>query len=197
MVTGKKSHSSGDARRRDGSPLTRRLSSFPSSTLGAGTRKELLAEWASRLPTVRTCEMNPSGIAILTASTLLGLAPSQAWASRGLPSGSGTSASQRSVTQNSTIPTHVARAGSTGHGAGNGYVLMIHSTFEPHSTPAVDRTLTGNGLADQLKTGVTYASGAGGATRNGSAMWRRRGRITRARSKPAASIGYPCRRSKA
>jgi hypothetical protein len=111
--------------------------------------------------------MNPSRIALLTASTLLGLAPAHAWASRALPSGSGTFASQRSVPPNSTMPTTVARADSTGHGAGNGYVLMIHSTFEPHSTAVVDGADTGRARVDQARTGVTYASGAGGATRNG------------------------------
>jgi hypothetical protein len=95
------------------------------------------------------------------------MTPSQGWADRALSRGDGGSASQKSATQNTTIPTLVGRAGSAGNGAGNGYVLMIHSTFEPHSNPAVDGAETGNGLADQAKTGVTYASGAGGATRDG------------------------------
>jgi hypothetical protein len=75
------------------------------------------------------------------ASALLGFAPTQAWAT----------------------PMSETGAGS----AGNGYVLMIHSTFEPHSHPVVDGAESGNGQFDQAKTGTTYATGAAGATRDG------------------------------
>jgi hypothetical protein len=44
---------------------------------------------------------------------------------------------------------------------------MIHSTFEPHSHQAVDGAESGNVQVDQAKTGITYASGAAGATRDG------------------------------
>jgi hypothetical protein len=51
--------------------------------------------------------------------------------------------------------------------AGDGYVLMIHATFEPHSHQMVDGAESGNVLVDQGKTGTTYATGAAGATRDG------------------------------
>jgi hypothetical protein len=48
--------------------------------------------------------------------------------------------------------------------AGPGYVIMIHSTAEPHSHPVADNARSGNVTVDQAKTGVLYASGAVTAT---------------------------------
>jgi hypothetical protein len=55
-------------------------------------------------------------------------------------------------------------------GVSPGYVIMIHSVAEPHSHPALDSAETGNVFLDQVKTGVTYASGAVSATRNGGSI---------------------------
>jgi hypothetical protein len=55
-------------------------------------------------------------------------------------------------------------------GVSPGYVIMIHSTAEPHSHPALDSAETGNVFVDQVKTGITYASGAATATRNGGSI---------------------------
>lgn len=54
--------------------------------------------------------------------------------------------------------------------AGNGYLLMIHSTFEPHGHEAVDRAQTGRTLVDQTRTGSQYAPGAVATTPEGDSL---------------------------
>jgi hypothetical protein len=93
----------------------------------------------------RIRKMASVGIAIVSALTLLGLTPLPA-----SPAGAAIHASKAS--------------------AGNGYLIMIHSTFEPHGHPVVDGTNTGRPLVDQLRTGIEYAPGAVGATREGDSI---------------------------
>ena len=57
-----------------------------------------------------------------------------------------------------------AQAGAAS--VGDGYVIMIHSMFEPRSHRALDEAGSGSVQVDQAKTGATYASGAVGATRD-------------------------------
>jgi hypothetical protein len=56
-----------------------------------------------------------------------------------------------------------ARAAS----AGNGVILMVHSTFEPHSHEALDDAQTGSVPVDQVVSSFKYGSGSVGATRSG------------------------------
>lgn len=85
------------------------------------------------------------GLATVTTVTVLGLA---LWSTS--PAGAAIPHSKRS--------------------AGNGYLLMVHATFEPHSHPLVDQTNTGETGPDQGKTGVLNGTGAVGATRDGDSI---------------------------
>jgi hypothetical protein len=105
------------------------------------------------------------GIAILILLTMLGVAPSLAWANGSLPSDR-PAPSEAPVTQNTSVSPPEARPHTAS--AGNGYILMIHSTFEPVST--LDRVETGSVRVDQAKKGLEYGSGALGATRNGDSI---------------------------
>jgi hypothetical protein len=60
--------------------------------------------------------------------------------------------------------------GASAVSADTGYVLMIHSTVEPHSLQALDQSETGSASVDQGKTGTLYASGSVVATRNGDSI---------------------------
>lgn len=84
---------------------------------------------------------------IVAALALLGLAPTTAGAVEPTPGSGG-----------SPPP------------SADSYVLMIHSTFEPHSLQAVEDTESGNVQLDQAIVGTTYASGAAGATRDGDSI---------------------------
>ena len=72
-----------------------------------------------------------------TVSTVTTLGLTLWWAS---PAGA---ASQRSTTS-----------------AGNGYIIMIHATFEPHSHPMLDHTNTGTTTADQGRNGRSERLGS-------------------------------------
>ena len=107
--------------------------------------------------------MNPIGAAIVTASTLIGLM---------VPQGQLHQASPRngdSVTHPTALKHQAsARSSVTPNGSqASTYIVMIHSTVEPHSTRELDATSTGNEFADQAKTGGSYGSGGLAATRSG------------------------------
>ena len=83
---------------------------------------------------------NPIDLAILMASTLLAFAVPPAWGNAAVPEAAS---------------------------AGNGYILMIHSTFEPDGYPHVDGADTGSRMANQSREGIEYAPGAVVTTRDG------------------------------
>jgi hypothetical protein len=93
----------------------------------------------------RNRKWNSVGITLVSALTVVGLGPLPA-----SPAGAAVRASKAS--------------------AGNGYIIMIHSTFEPHGHPVVDGINSGRKLVDQLRTGIEYGSGAVGATREGDSI---------------------------
>jgi hypothetical protein len=100
-----------------------------------------MVEHRSRVASFRTAVM------IVVGFALLGLTPTPAVAVEATPNSGG-----------SPPPPSAS------------YVLMIHSTFEPHSLQAVDDAESGNVQIDQAITGTTYASGAAGATRDGDSI---------------------------
>jgi hypothetical protein len=85
--------------------------------------------------------MKTSGVVtVAVAAALMGFAPIQASATAGLRS-----------------------AGSTP----SGYVVMIHSTFEPHGEKQTQQLIRSDTPIEQLVTGSENAPGAVAATRNG------------------------------
>jgi hypothetical protein len=107
--------------------------------------------------------MNPIGaIAILATSGLAGLSCPQA------PGGPAPAGHDPSTFTHYRLARDVG-ASRTDRPASvpRGYIIMIHSTFEPHGNQQSEQLSRRNSPFDQLITGTEYALGSGGATRDG------------------------------
>ena len=106
--------------------------------------------------------MNPIGaIAIVAASGLAGLTSPQA------PGGHALAGQHRSTSAQHQLARDVG-ASPTGRPASvpSGYIIMIHSTFEPHGNQQSEQLTRRDSPLEQVVTGTEYGSGSFGATRD-------------------------------